>query len=124
MTNLENVRDALDEINYYIGYTSHHASDIINKSAMTSLGVLRKALYELEAYMENGGWSDNMDDAPKDEQFLAAIQGCDTGIIRYGVLEWTQYGFIFDGSEISNAWNVILWKPITPPKQTERNGDE
>lgn len=65
-----------------------------------------------------------MDTAPREPgaEFLAIIQGLDTGRLRRVVLEAVDEpdaDWYFDGDEISNAWLPIAWQPLPPLGEIE-----
>lgn len=68
---LKNVRDALIELMDLMDGVregDYKPDSFTNQPA-------RQALSELEDYMETGGWSDNMDDAPTDGTEILVIGG-------------------------------------------------
>ena len=49
-------------------------------------------------------------------EILAAIRGCESRSIRRVVILYDSFQeeWIFDGSSISNAWDIIGWQPLPP----------
>ncbi|MFA7238959.1 MAG: hypothetical protein WC091_02530 [Sulfuricellaceae bacterium] len=64
----------------------------------------------------DGGWQ-KIESAPRDgTEFMAVIEGCDSGNLRIiSPCKYINEGFTFDGSEISNAWTEKYWTPLPPP---------
>lgn len=61
-------------------------------------------------------WMD-ISTAPRDgTELLAIVMGCDSGKLKRIVISYSidQDCWLFDGSEISNAWNIIAWTTLKP----------
>lgn len=66
-------------------------------------------------------WQD-ISTAPRDgTEIQAIIRGCDTGNIKRVPLSYSEDGWLFDGSELSNAWDVIKWQPLPPAPVSEES---
>lgn len=94
------------------------------KAPARALGSVLFMANEALAATKSAEWCyGHIDTAPKEEQLIAILRGCDTGAIRYAIIEWSQYGWLFDGSEISNAWDIIGWKVLDlPTRPTKSEG--
>ena len=71
-----------------------------------------------EALTQKQGWLP-IESAPEEygTEILAIIRGCDSGKLKRVPLVMSEDGWLFDGSELSYAWDVIMWQPMPPLPQ-------
>ncbi len=84
---------------------------------------IRKALEMLDKVESGtayyGEWLP-IESAPKETLIFIKAKGCDSGRLIYGVGSFEQDGFYFqDGGELSNAFSVIEWTPLSTFKESE-----
>lgn len=59
------------------------------------------------------GWEPGASDRfPDGVEYLARLRGCTSGKIVHHVLKNTEFGPTLDGSELSNAWDIIETAPL------------
>ncbi len=68
-------------------------------------------------------WKKDSTRFPDGVEYLAKIRGCQTGKIVHAVLKNTEFGPTMDGSELSNAWDIIESAPLpSSPELNRGNG--
>ncbi len=110
MTKTARIREAHDSITH-----------VLDNCEMASYGselhraryALKEALQLLTALESDMAWRDmSTSSPPHDAEFLGLIRGCDSSELRRAVLKYSEDGWLFDGSELKNCWDVIAWLPL------------
>lgn len=119
----KSVKDFIGNSNYWTG-SSKTVFDVIIHSVKTILS--RSGHLASPSIPARDEWQ-TMESAPRDgTEFLAVIRGCETGKIKRVPLSYSEDGWIFDGEELSYAWDVTRWMPLPdlppPPKENDDVG--